>query len=699
MKLIPFIFFFFFSVYALKAQETSYPLFKDCTSATDIDSQKICFENQFLHSLKASLQSKDIQSIEPSKIGLIFDVDETGKFNLIFIDTEDQQLKSILSNAFDKLPQVEPAMAFGNPTFMQFNMDFSIPMNSGSTKAILNREEDRVKKKDSILSNKLIEAKKEFDDLENQTKAYNGEMYSSFVSIPLSHEIYNRFDREINLVGTNSHTAQKPFTYQDVKPYYDFKIENEKLAINKKSWLSRKLLDEHLATVRGENYWFAVDFGVDLQLGQDTENNLSTYNNTRIGYVQGGIGKKLTYYGAIFESQGRFADYFNRLGRSRAPADGYPAIVPGRGVAKGFGDNGFDYPVTEGYINYRFNENFNIQLGNYRNFIGDGYRSLFLSDNASPYPYVKVDAKFWKIKYTNIYLQARNTNFLTEGGAYSTKFMAIHHLSYNVNKRLNIGLFEASIWNNEAERGFDISYLNPLLFYQMVEFSTGTESGKVMVGLNYKYKWTDNIYSYGQLLIDELSVDDVFGGDQSFKNKFGIQLGVKYFDAFKVENLDLQLEYNQVRPFTYSHFQEVTNYAHVGQSLAHLWGTNFREAIAIARYRKDRWYGHAKFIYGLRGFEPNADNMPFYGSNLFGTENNIFSETGVEIGQGNTANSTFAELELGYLVNPATNFKLYMNLIHRDFNIDIPNDRNFNTSTFWFNVGLRADLFNWYFDY
>jgi len=695
MKYICILFFFF--GFTLYGQETTYPVFQNCRDLTGKDEQKKCFETEFLNTLRSNLDKEQVNTNSPVSIGIIFDVDRTGQFNLIFINTDNSQVKNEFEKAFNDLPKIKPATTLGKASFMQFNMELVYPFDQDFKDRKENPSELSPEKSASI--NELQKVKNELEEVNQKTKKYNGELYSSFVSIPLSHEIYNRFDREINLIGTNAHTAQRPFTYQDVKPYYDFKVENEKLAYNKKSWFSRKLLDEHLATVSGENYWFAVDFGVDLQLGRDTTNDLDTYNNTRIGYVQGGIGKKLTYYGAIFESQGRFATYFNRLARSRNPADGYPAVIPGRGVAKDFGDNGFDYPVTEGYINYRFNENFNLQVGNYRNFIGDGYRSLFLSDNASPYPYVKLDANFWKLKYTNIYMQARNTNFLTPGEAYSTKFIAMHHLSMNVSKRLNIGLFEAAIWNNEAERGFDISYLNPLLFYQMVEFSTGTESGKVMVGLNYKYKFTDNMYSYGQLLIDELSVNEVFGGNQSFKNKFGVQLGVKYFDAFKVKDLDFQVEYNQVRPYTYSHFQQVTNYAHVGQSIAHLWGTNFRELIAIARYRKDRFYGHAKFIYGLRGFEPNADNIPFFGSNLFGTERNIFSETGVEIGQGNKANSTFAELEVGFLVNPAANLKLYMNIINRDFSIDTQNERQFDNNTLWINFGFRADLFNWYFDY
>ena len=47
--------------------------------------------------------------------------------------------------------------------------------------------------------------------------------------------------------------------------------------------------------------------------------------------------------------------------------------------------------------------------------------------------------------------------------------------------------------------------------------------------------------AYGQFMLDELSLGDVKGGDNSWKNKFGYQVGVKYYNAFKVKNLLLQL--------------------------------------------------------------------------------------------------------------------------------------------------------------
>jgi hypothetical protein len=202
------------------------------------------------------------------------------------------------------------------------------------------------------------------------------------------------------------------------------------------------------------------------------------------------------------------------------------------------------------------------------------------------------------------------------------------------------------------------------------------------------------------MIIDEFSTSDVFGGNQSWKNKLGYQLGVKYFDAFKIPGLFLQAEYNQVRPYTYSHNTGVLNYGHNNQSMAHLWGSNFREILAIARYKKDRWYGNAKVIYGKRGFDYNmATNQAAYGGDIYTSERQRPFDTGVEIGQGNTTISLFSSIEAGYIVNPATNLKLYGSFIYRSFDPDIKTAQAFENTTTWLNFGIRTDIFNWYYDY
>ena len=342
----------------------------------------------------------------------------------------------------------------------------------------------------------------------------------------------------------------------------------------------------------------------------------------------------------------------------------------------------------------------NIQFGHGKNFIGDGYRSLLISDAATPYPFLKLNATFWKIKYTSTWTWLRDVRpEVEENGAYLPKYMATHYLSWNVSKRLNVGLFESVIWDNSNGRGFDVNYLNPIVFFRAIEFETGQGAGNALIGFSGKFKLNDNMNLYGQFIIDEFSTSDVSGGNKSWKNKFGYQLGYKYYNAFKVKNLMLQLEYNRVRPYTYSHNTIVLNYGHSNQSMAHLWGSNFSELIVIGRYHYKRWFGNAKFIFGERGldFNDGTDNFS-YGGDIYRNYNDRPFDTGVTVGQGNKTTSMFANLQVGYLINPVTNLKIFADVTFRDYNPEFENATTASSNTVWFNIGIRTDLFNWYFD-
>lgn len=672
----------------ISAVQKSYPIFDQCKNELKLEEED-CFKKTFYEILYAHFTPPtDAQQNNPENISLILEIDKNGLLQIIYMEANNNETREALTEALSQFPKIEPAKYNGKPTYFQFRTRIQFPLQANNSLIIENEGLMQPQKKPS---------QEEYKKIINLP--YQNGQFTSALNIPLSHEVYNRFDLEMNRIGTNAHTSSKPYKYKEVKPYYDILKENEKLYYDKITWFGKKFFNENTAQIQGKNYWFTFDIAADLQIGKDFEENFTTYNNTRAGIIQGQIGKNLSFNSVIYESQGKFAGYFNDLARDFGRVGSEGVVVPGRGIGEPFRSSGFDYPVVEGYLNYEATDFLDLQFGTGNNFIGDGYRSLFLSDNASPNAYLKMNVSFWKFKYTSIWSAPRNLNTRTEAGAYTTKYVATHYLSYNVTERLNIGLFESALFEREANRGFDWNFLNPVLFYNMVEYATGTRSGKSMIGLSYKYKWTDQINTYGQVLIDELSVEDVAAMDKSWKNKFGLQLGVKYFDAFKVKNLFFQLEYNQVRPYTYSHNTLSLHYTHNNQSMAHTWGANFRELMLISRYRKDRFYGHAKFIFGERGFEPFEDSTPFFGSDLFGDERNLPRENEVNIGQGNRANSYYAELEIGYIVNPTTNLKLYLNGIYRNFEINEQNTRNFDRNTTWINLGFRTDIFNWYYDY
>lgn len=701
MKFSPLLFFFlpFFTFsQTFIGDHERFPRFAECANVP-FEQEEKCFI--------ATLKTKVLQEFEvPSKvvedryqgeIVVLFEVDREGVFKPIYVDAVYPELKEEVRRVFSSLPEVKPATYQGRPIPIQFRMPVKIPLErSISVPAEAEEVELEVVTPSKMQRSEPVP----YDEI--KSLEFDHPRSSSQINIPLSHELYSRFEDDINRIGSNFHTASKPFLFGEVEPHFDYEEYVEELQKPVESWIGRKLWNEHLFTFRGEDYWFTVDFAVDLQVGKDFGSELDvTYNNTRAAIFQGGLGEDFNFYSVIYESQGRFADYFNRYAVLLRPGSEGAAVIPGRGIAKGFMGQAYDYPVAEGYLSYSPGKFFNIQFGHGKNFIGDGYRSLLLSDNAAPYPFLKLSTTFWKIKYTNTWMSLRDVRpEVTGEGSYRTKYMANHYLSYNVTKRLNIGFFESVLWENDNDRGFDVNYLNPVIFYRAIEFSTGAQAGNAIIGLAGKYKWNNNFLTYGQWLIDEFSSTDVFGGEGSWKNKHGFQIGTKYFNAFDIPDLHLQLEYNQVRPYTYSHNTITLNYGHTNQSMAHLWGANFRELLGIARYRYGRYYGSFKAIYGERGFDFNVPgNYAAYGGDIFRTEENRPFETGVEIGQGNTTTSFFTETEIGYVVNPATNLKFFGNFIYRNFDPQVNTPLTFDNTTYWLSIGLRTDIFNWYYDF
>ncbi len=635
---------------------------------------------------------------------VVFEVTKEGSFRTLYIDSNEDQLIQEAKRVFAQFPKVEPATYNGNPTYSKFTLKIAIPLRSWEE---IKAEEQRMSELE--LQNYTKTNDKELSEYADvKYHPFNNPKFNSNLGIPFTHSYYALFDDETNQVGANNHTAVKPYTYSEVVKYYNFKEENEKLKLNKKGWWGRKIWNENLVEIQGEGYWFAFNPIFDLQGGISNPSVAkNTYLNTRGIQFQGGLGRQVTFTTTIFETQGRFADYFNRYSESIRPYGptselGDPAVIPGIGIAKRFKTDSYDMSMAEAYITYTPSKIFNFQLGYGRNFIGDGYRSLITTDGVSPYPFFKINTSFWKIKYTNTYMFLKDIRQdAVADRTYATKYMANHYLSWNATKRLNIGLFESVIWSNSNKRGFDMSFLNPIVFYRSVEFASSARSGNALLGLTYKYKLNNQFNLYGQFLLDEFSLEEVKKADRSWKNKFGYQLGVKYFNAFNVKNLLLQLEYNHVRPYVYSHSDPLTNYGHTNQNVGHQWGGNFREAILIGRYQKGRIFADAKLTYGVRGLDFNTEEDSFnYGGNIYLNYNDSRPfDNKVTVGQGNKTTIFIADVQAGVLINPQTNLKLFGSMIYRNFDPTKETLTTFKESTTWFSVGLRSDIFNWYYDY
>ena len=682
----------FFFTGILVAQIEKAPVYPGCEGLDTKQTEK-CFFQKLRHDVITNFQvpEKAITENYHGKVNVIFLVDNTGKISVLHVSAIYQELEQEVKRVFADLPVVVPATYNGRNIEKQYLFPLEIPLPGTSGDYIVTSEPQV----QQVVEQPLV--------AEEPVEPVSSSLFpetSSELNIPFSHTQYDQIIFQLEQ-GNNTHTASKPYLFNEVKPYIDLEANRTAILKDKKSWGGRKLWNEHLFLVKGKNYWFTVNIPLDLQLGKDNSDAVDyTYNNTRAIQIQGSLGKKFSFSTSFYESQGRFAEYINNTTREYGAIIGASAIVPGRGKAKAFKEDGFDYPVAEAYLSYTPNEFFNFQFGNGRNFIGDGYRSFFLSDVASPYPFLKINTQFWKIKYSNLWMWMDDVRTVaSDDNTNLRKYVAMHHLSWNITKNFNIGLFESVITNENSYDGFDVSFFNPIIFYRAVEFSNGGDySGNVQIGLNMKYKINSNVSVYSQFLIDEMTVDEAFSGDGYWGNKFALQLGGKYYNAFKIDNLMLQGEFNWSSPYTFAHGADVTlNSGHYNQAIAHLWGGNFWEVVGIARYTKNRWFGNLKLILGEKGFDFENSDVS-YGGDIYVSYDDRVSDYGNEVGQGNTTNIFITDIQGGYIVNPVTNLKLFAGFTFRDFSPLQSSAKVQDDQTTWFTVGVKSDLFNWYFD-
>lgn len=693
--LILFIVFCPLSILAQNKFAEQFPIFPDCENVAN-PTIETCFYNQIHKFIYENFKvpKSAVDSNFKGSIIVLFEVDTIGKFQVQYVDALTPDLVAESKRVFASLPKIKPATYNGRNTYERYTIKIGIPLVSPmlNTKADPNVQ-DFAKNRNTKLN--------ELDSI--ALKPYDQSIFKSQITIPFSHNNYTRFDEALNQVGSNNHTASKPYTYAEVAKYYDMKAENDKLSKGKRGWWGRKFFDENMVEIQGDNYWFTINPIADLRLGRTNDQvSNSTFHNTRGVQIQGALGKELVFTTTIFESQGRFANYFNNYANSIKPAGGDPAIIPGIGIAKAFKTDAYDFPSADASITYTPSKFINLQFAYSRNFLGDGYRSLLMGDGASPHPFLKINTSFWKIKYTNTYMWLKDVRpAVVVDKTYGTKFMSNHYLSINVTNRLNIGFFESVIWTNDNARGFDINFVNPIVFYRTVEFASSARSGNAVLGLTGKYKINNQINVYSQFILDEFSLGDIKAQDKSWKNKYGYQIGAKYYNALGIKDLYLQVEYNRIRPYVYSHSDPKTNYAHNNQNMGHNWGANFEELIAIGRYNRGRLYADAKVTYGVRGFDFNSATDNFnYGGDIFKNYNDGRPfDTNVRVGQGNTTKLFIADVQAGYLVNPATNLKVFASYLYRSFKPTVETPAVFTENTSWISIGFRTDIFNLYQDF
>lgn len=454
------------------------------------------------------------------------------------------------------------------------------------------------------------------------------------------------------------------------------------------SFLKRKLFSEHLINLRGEDYHLSFDFLPDLLVGYEYRKN-TAWLNTRGFELQGHVGKKVAFSSSFFENQAEMPSWVDTFITRRK-------VVPGQGITKVYGKNKvWDFAYATAYISYSPDKHFNFQLGHGKNFLGDGYRSVILSDIGSSYPFFKITTDIWKFRYQVLYTQFTDIQapLLSFYAGYRKKYGTFHYLDWQVAPRLNLGLFEAIVWQDAdtaGRRGFEWSYLNPIIFLRPVEFSLGSPDNALM-GINAKWQVFSRTHFYGQFLLDEFKAKEIRAGNGWWANKFGAQAGVNVQELFGFKGMNAFTEFNLAKPFTYSHQNVLLNYAHENQSLAHPLGANFYESVSALRYVADRWVLSLQFNYALYGKDTAGAN---FGSDLFKSYASRSKEYGNYIAQGNKAVLYYTDFRLGYLLNPLINLRIEAGMIMRTEQV-----AGKDQVSELFTIGLRSSFRNIYYDF
>ena len=479
---------------------------------------------------------------------------------------------------------------------------------------------------------------------------------------PLNHAFSVNLEREILKSDAIAHNGFKPLliTTIDESVRSDTKIFQTTTITRRrdKSFVARKLFHEHLISLDTGIVHLTIDPILNLEYGQELEDDprdINLYKSTRGFNVKLLLGEKVAVESSFRENQANLPLYLsNRVDQT---GEAY-----GQGRVKKFGDLGYDFAMASAYISYSPSKRINIQAGHGKHFVGNGYRSLLLSDLSFNYPYLKVNTNWFdnKLQYQNMYtlfqdLERVNSDALSEA-LFERKQGAFHFLEYSPSAKLNVGFFEGIVFPSLDTSGnipVSASYWVPVIFLNTL-IEDDESRAESVIGTNISLRIGKHVEVYNQFSIS----------NKEFSNP-GIQIGAKWYllNYFMVQG-----ELNSTAEPTSQGI-----YSHYNQSLSHpVIGSN--EIIGIVQFQKNRWQSR---------FKCNALS---------------YNQTEVN----------YLDFRQAFVVNPSYNFTFHLGAQYRNQSINEERaiqmqgntvDFTSDNQSLYIYFGLSTNLQNLYFDY
>ncbi len=434
------------------------------------------------------------------------------------------------------------------------------------------------------------------------------------------------------------HTSFKPVvkstldSYSEIdKQIYRTGSDSAFIARKKHPWFWKKLLTESLVDTRKDKFTLRVDPLLNFEYGKDTLGRMTV--NSRGIIIYGDLNEKFSFITGVLETQTFPEKYVSDYMRAKS-------VAPGQGRIRNFKETGYDYSYSFGNISYSPSSHFNFQLGNGKQFLGDGYRSLLLSDVPFYYPYLRITSTFKRFQYINLWTVFQEVKpYDSRTLVYQRKHGSFTYLSYLLSKKIELGLFEAIIFqstDSNSNNILPIDVANPVIGVRTLQYGFRYKNNALM-GFTAKANILKQITLYGQLVIDDLNRKGEAG---TFHARYGYQAGIKFLEPLKIRNLYLLSEYNHVNPYAYCPTVTHQSYSAFNEPLAHPLGSDFNELVLLLRYSYKDFFVQLKNTSAktiakglntgrniLEDANPSSDS--YYVTNIY----NFNFETGIIINQ------------------------------------------------------------------
>ncbi len=324
-------------------------------------------------------------------------------------------------------------------------------------------------------------------------------------------------------------------------PYFDVVRFNDN-GDKGKSRFYNKLFNDNLIKCVDNNSLILIDPIIEISYGYNIYNDKIRdtskliYDNARGMWFRGSFNEKVYFSTTFIETTSKFPFFKDEYIRKRE-------IIPGKASYKEVTDDGlYDYGYASGYFVYKFTKNIFIQGGQDKLFVGNGNSSLVVSENSNNYPFIRVSFGVNNFQYNVIYAKMYDINLREPfESRFHDKYANIYTLSYKLNK-FNVGIFESVIYNSNSV--YKILDGLPFIGYHTIDKQVNRYF--TLSGFNVNVKSGDRFF-YLQYAVNN-------------KREGGVQLGVRNFNTFNINNLNINLEIIKKSKDLYGLNQEYMNY-------------------------------------------------------------------------------------------------------------------------------------------